>query len=79
MAGPKFRIAWHKFGNDVIAYRRAKRLGQRETARYLRISTAMMNRCENAKAIGPEFFLWICDWIGKDPKEYLAPIYTKAR
>ncbi len=73
------RIAWKTFGRDLRACRVEHDMGLRYMAASFGIDSATLSRAENGKPINPAIFVWLADWAGHDARDYLAPIYTKAR
>lgn len=73
------RIAWKAFGKDIRSVRTALNVGLREFAGLVGMSPATLSRAERGLAVDPVTFVWLCDWAGHDPRDYLAPLYTKAR
>ena len=73
------RIAWKAFGKDLRACREAYDLGLREYATQFGIDKATLSRAENGRPINAALFVWLAGWMGKDPQEYLAPLYTQRR
>lgn len=73
------RIAWKAFGRDLRACRVEHEMTLRYMATSFGIGKSMLSRAENGKPISTEWFVWLADWCGHDARDYLAPIYTKAR
>lgn len=79
--GPAARakIAWKSFGKAVRTVRLELKVGLRELARGLGMPPATLSRAENGKPIDPATFVFLADWCGHDPRDFLAPLYTKAQ
>lgn len=68
----KRRFKWKQFAGDVRKMRDNMQMGLREAARCLGIHHATWCRAEQGKAIEVEDFVFICDWMAKEPTEYLT-------
>lgn len=73
------RIAWKAFGRDLRACRIEHDMGLRQMATMFGLDKSTLSRAERGVAIEPSTFVWLCDWAGHDARDYLAPLYTKAR
>ncbi len=65
----KFR--WKEFGKDLKGNRVNSFLGLRMAAHSLKISKATWCRAEQGKPIAAPTFIYLCDWMGNDPTQYL--------
>lgn len=70
MARPSARFKWKQFGTDLRDVREAMDCGLRELARELKIHHATFCRAENGKPVTVPIFLFLCDWMGRDPQIY---------
>lgn len=62
---------WKVFAREFREARESQELGLREAARTLGVHHATLCRAEQGKPIEVADFVFLCDWLGRDPKTYL--------
>lgn len=66
------RLAWKRFGAHLRDIREGADVGLREAARSNKISPATWSRAENGKPITAPIFLFLCNWMDKNPFQYFV-------
>jgi DNA-binding XRE family transcriptional regulator len=61
---------WSAFARDFRQARECQELGLREAARSLGVHHATLCRAEQGKPVEVADFVFLCDWLGVDPKAY---------
>lgn len=66
------KIAWGKFGQDVLASRQAKGLSVRDMAKRAKVTHATFSRAERGLTVSAETFIILSSYmLDKDPRTYL--------
>jgi transcriptional regulator with XRE-family HTH domain len=64
------KFSWKQFGADVRAMREARGYSLRECASKLNLDTSQLLRLERGRATGTQYFIYLCEWMGKNPVAY---------
>jgi transcriptional regulator with XRE-family HTH domain len=63
-------FSWKQFGADVRAARKAKGYSLRDCAIKLNLDVTQLLRLERGRATGAQYFIYLCEWMGKNPVTY---------
>ena len=66
----QIRFSWKQFGADLQKTRKARGYGLRECARLLNLNAAHLLYIERGRATAAPYFIYICEWMNKDPLTY---------
>lgn len=64
------KFKWSDFASDLREYRERHGLGLRECCRSMPIGKSTWSRAENGKPIEASHFIFLCDWMRRNPKSY---------
>lgn len=73
------RLKWRDFSKQLRKRRRSLDFGLRELARAIEVTRSTLCRAEQGKVIEAADFIYLCNLMGADPRQFLYPCKPSPR